>query len=102
MKLTEIWHAHEYEPWIAAWNYWNTNIIYSGRKKNCPTLNYSSYLTGGDDLKLKVWDTRCGFESPILVNRRSGQRILKRTPFMALSALQLVSLQCNAILISNI
>jgi len=71
-------------------------------KKNCPTLNYSSYLTGGDDLKLKVWDTRCGFESPILVNRRSGQRILKRTPFMALSALQLVSLQCNAILISNI
>jgi len=46
------------------------------KQKNFPTLNYSSYGTGGDDLKLKVWDARCGFESPILVNRRSGQRIL--------------------------
>ena len=46
------------------------------KQKNFPTLNYSSYGTGSDDLKLKVWDARCGFESPILVNRRSGQRIL--------------------------
>ncbi|KAF5355633.1 hypothetical protein D9756_003763 [Leucocoprinus leucothites] len=52
--LAETWHAHDHEPWIAAWNYWDTSVIYSG----------------GDDLKLKAWDIRCGFDSPIFVNKR--------------------------------
>lgn len=28
--VTETWHAHDYEPWIAAWNYWDPNVLYSG------------------------------------------------------------------------
>jgi diphthamide biosynthesis protein 7 len=30
LTLTDSWQAHDYEPWVAAWNYWDTNIIYSG------------------------------------------------------------------------
>jgi hypothetical protein len=27
---------------------------------------------GGDDLKMKLWDTRVGFNQPIVVNKRFG------------------------------
>ncbi|KAF8909028.1 WD-40 repeat-containing protein [Gymnopilus junonius] len=54
LGLTQVWHAHDFEPWIAAWNYWDPNVIYSG----------------GDDLKLKVWDIRQGFVHPTFVNKR--------------------------------
>ena len=30
LGVAETWHAHDYEPWIAAWNYWDPNVIYSG------------------------------------------------------------------------
>ena len=30
LSVTDTWIAHEYEPWVAAWNYWDTNVIYSG------------------------------------------------------------------------
>ncbi|KAJ7293583.1 WD40-repeat-containing domain protein [Mycena rebaudengoi] len=43
LSITDSWHAHDHEPWIAAWDYWDTCVIYSG----------------GDDLKLK------GFEAGI-------------------------------------
>ncbi|KII94377.1 hypothetical protein PLICRDRAFT_153974 [Plicaturopsis crispa FD-325 SS-3] len=54
LRVTDRWHAHDYEPWIAAWNYWDQNIVYSG----------------GDDMKLKGWDVRQGFDSPTFVNKR--------------------------------
>ena len=30
MGVSETWNAHDYEPWVAAWNYWDPNVIYSG------------------------------------------------------------------------
>lgn len=54
LTITNTWAAHDFEPWIAAWNYWDTNIIYSG----------------GDDLKLKGWDIRQGFDQPTFINKR--------------------------------
>jgi len=54
MTVTENWHAHDHEPWTSAWNYWDTNVLFSG----------------GDDLKMKGWDVRRGFDSPIFENRR--------------------------------
>lgn len=31
LAVVDEWHAHDYEPWIAAWNYHDINVIYSGR-----------------------------------------------------------------------
>ncbi|KAJ7169893.1 WD40-repeat-containing domain protein [Mycena filopes] len=54
LSITDTWHAHDFEPWIAAWDYWDSSVIYSG----------------GDDLKLKGWDTRQGFSQPTFANKR--------------------------------
>lgn len=30
IELCNSWHAHEYEAWIAAFYYWNTNVVFTG------------------------------------------------------------------------
>ncbi|KAL1923025.1 uncharacterized protein VTP21DRAFT_9401 [Calcarisporiella thermophila] len=47
------WHAHDYEAWIAAYDYWNPSLIY----------------TGGDDCRLKGWDLRA-LTQPTFVSKR--------------------------------
>lgn len=61
------WHAHDFEPWVAAWNYWTPNIVYSG----------------GDDCKLKGWDTRTPCSHPMLTNKRfdAGVTCIQVHPF---------------------
>jgi len=30
LSIIDIWHAHDYEPWVGAWDYWSSDLIYSG------------------------------------------------------------------------
>ncbi|KAI0669892.1 WD-40 repeat-containing protein [Trametes maxima] len=69
LVVTDSWHAHDYEPWIAAWDYWDPHVVYSG----------------GDDLKMKGWDIRLGGSAPLFVNKKfdtAGVTTIQSHPHM--------------------
>ncbi|KAK0079458.1 hypothetical protein PV325_001246 [Microctonus aethiopoides] len=47
LNIVESKRVHDFEAWIAAFNYWDPNTIYSG----------------GDDCKFKIFDARMGLQS---------------------------------------
>ncbi|KAG8962755.1 hypothetical protein FRC05_005121 [Tulasnella sp. 425] len=68
MRVTETWKAHDFEPWIAAWDYWSGGqIVYSG----------------GDDCKMKGWDLRQGTMTPTFTNKNfeAGVTTIQSHPF---------------------
>ncbi|XP_061169058.1 diphthine methyltransferase-like [Saccostrea echinata] len=54
LTLLSSWKAHDYEAWITAFNYWDTNVLFSG----------------GDDCRLKGWDLRQKSTTPIFSSKR--------------------------------
>ncbi|KAH9812196.1 WD40-repeat-containing domain protein [Melampsora americana] len=48
------WHGHDFEPWTCGFDYWQPSTI----------------LTGGDDCKLKIWDTRSDTTQPIFTYKQ--------------------------------
>lgn len=68
-SIEASWKAHDYEAWVASFDWHNGNLIYSG----------------GDDCCFRLWDLRDS-NSPVITNRKAhqmGVTSIETSPFNA-------------------
>lgn len=54
LTILQSWKAHDFEAWVAAFDYWSPQSVYSG----------------GDDTLFKGWDVRTPVSTPTFVSKR--------------------------------
>ncbi|KAI8377287.1 hypothetical protein BD560DRAFT_367036 [Blakeslea trispora] len=63
-EIQDQWHAHDLETWITAFDYWNTNIVYSG----------------ADDGLFKGWDARSQSTTFVYKRHTMGVTTMQSNP----------------------
>lgn len=78
LQLVASWPAHHFEAWIAAFNYWRTELVYSGELDLGIVISDEDLLKTGrgeDGARPKLWFRICEALGLSVEGTSSGQQL---------------------------